>query len=91
MTIPPTKTDLESNLANHVLEITFIKADGDHRYMKCTRDVSRIPAEHLPKSKEEGSVPRVESDEVVRVYDIDAEGWRSFRVDSLISDAIYEV
>jgi len=80
-----TKENLETALSTHILDITFIKVDGEHRAMKCTRDGSRIPHESYPMAKLEGSNVRAESDEVVKVYDLDAEGWRSFRIDSLIS------
>lgn len=88
MEILNTKASLEEALSTNILEVTFIKVDGEHRYMKCTRDGSRIPPEAYPILKEEGSKVRVESPDVVRVYDFEVEGWRSFLVPNLISAKI---
>jgi hypothetical protein len=51
--------------------------------MKCTTDLKNIPEEEYPQ---EGSNFTYNTEETVRVYDVEAEGWRSFRVDSV--DAI---
>jgi len=61
-----------SLLANSTITITFTKKDGTLRTMKCTRNTAFIPTEQLPK---EGST---ESTTAVPVFDLDAQGWRSF-------------
>ena len=77
-------------LRQHTLEITFIKANGGERVMKCTLDPSLLPPAPIhetntdnpvdfPKTKKE----RKSNDEVLAVYDIESDGWRSFRWDSL--------
>ena len=51
--------------------------------MKCTTSLDRIPESEHPQ---EGSIFTYNTEETLRVYDIEKEGWRSFRVDSV--DAI---
>jgi len=67
-------------LREGVCEVIFTKKDGTDRRMLCTLDMSGIPAEDVPKS--DGNVTAVNT-ESVRVYDLEVEGWRSFRIDSV--------
>ena len=59
--------------------VTFTKKDGSERVMRCTLSESRIPAEFAPKSETTAK----KNDEVQAVYDVEANGWRSFRWDSV--------
>jgi hypothetical protein len=61
-------------LSKGEMKICFIKKDGSERVMRCTRNLERIPMEFAESEK---SVVRKESN-VIPVYDLDAEGWRSF-------------
>jgi len=65
-------------LRERQIEILFTKKDGSERLMKCTLSESKIPAEKAPKGAE-----RAKNDEVVAVFDLENEGWRSFRWDSI--------
>lgn len=65
-------------LRSEIVELTFTKKDGTERIMKCTLSEQKIPEENLPKSTE-----RAKSDEAVAVFDLENNGWRSFRWDSL--------
>lgn len=69
---------LISLLRSEIVELTFIKKDGTERIMKCTLSEEKIPSENAPKG-----VERKKSDEAVAVFDLENEGWRSFRWDSL--------
>lgn len=69
---------LISLLRSEIVELTFIKKDGTERIMKCTLAEEKIPSENAPKG-----VDRKKSDEAVAVFDLENEGWRSFRWDSL--------
>lgn len=64
---------------NQTLKVVFTKKDGSVRTMICTRNMGLIPAAHHPKG--EGKV----NDAVVPVFDLEAQGWRSFQVESVIS------
>jgi hypothetical protein len=65
-------------LRSEIVELTFTKKDGSERIMKCTLAEQKIPAENAPKG-----VDRAKSDEAVAVFDLENNGWRSFRWDSL--------
>ena len=60
------------------VDVLFTKADGTERHMRCTLYQNKIPADFSPKSTE-----RKKSDEVLPVFDIENQGWRSFRLDSV--------
>jgi hypothetical protein len=72
---------LKSLLKTLILEVRFTKADGTERDMVCTLNPEVLPEETETKTT---TTKRKLSDEVIRVYDIENEAWRSFRVDSLI-------
>lgn len=82
-----TQEELVKTLENSILDITFIKVNGDHRFMKCTRDGTYIPKDEYPKNSDgDDSKPKREyPDDIVIVYDLENEGWRSFRFDSIVS------
>ena len=61
-----------SLLSEDTVTITFTKKDGTERIMKCTRNSAFIPTEQL--AKEGGTEPTTS----VPVFDLDAQGWRSF-------------
>ena len=70
---------LKSILNDGVATITFNKTDGTERVMKCTLDRKMVPEQ---KSVHESRIRSVSPD-VLPVYDIEAQGWRSFRWDSI--------
>ena len=59
------------------VEVLFTKKGGSERKMLCT--LVNIPAEHQPKNEVEYA------ENTVRVFDIEKQGWRSFRLDSVKS------
>jgi hypothetical protein len=61
-------------------DVHFTKKDGSDRFMKCTLNSNNIPDEFIPK----GTVHKV-SGESLAVFDVEVQGWRSFRWDSLKS------
>lgn len=63
-----------------VLEVTFNKLNGEKRVMNCTLDPS-----YLPEVITESTSTRKVNDEVIAVWDLDNNGWRSFRYDSVTS------
>lgn len=71
---------LESLRAGEVT-VKFTKADGTQRTMCCT--LKDVPSEFLPKTPE--SKGNTEDSPVVKVFDIEKQGWRSFRYDSILS------
>ena len=73
------KQELTALLENTVVEVEFTKVNGDLRKMKCTKNLDSIPSEKHPI----GKGVKVYNEDVIRVYDVDADGWRSFRADSI--------
>jgi hypothetical protein len=54
--------------------ITFLKKDGTLRKMPCTRNPSKIPVEHHPKTE------TTDPSTSIRVFDLEKNEWRSFLV-----------
>ena len=71
---------LKGLLKNEVVTLTFTKKDGSEREMVATLSEARIPKS---EKTTESAGTRKYSDEAQPVYDVEAEGWRSFRWDSL--------
>jgi len=69
---------------NHLREgtcaVTFTKKDGTEREMVCTLNLDSVPSEHHPKS--DGNTTSY-TNEAVRVFDLEKQAWRSFRLDSV--------
>jgi hypothetical protein len=76
----PTKTDLKNLLEQNVLTVDFTKLDGDKRVMTCTLREDMKPAATKTDPLSQKKV-RETSDAVVSVWDVNAQGWRSFRYD----------
>ena len=72
------KEKIKNFLRESTLSITFTKKDGTERRMNSTLNTSIIPEEFSPKG-----VQKNKTDEVLSVFDIDNNGWRSFRWDSV--------
>lgn len=58
------------------------KSDGELRNMRCTLIEDMIPEEDKPKNHDYAQVNMTEG--LIKVYDLDASGWRAFYVDSVI-------
>ena len=67
---------LVEGLKRNVLTINFTKVNGDERVMNCTLHESMLPEPTKESTKKENP-------DVIAVWDIDNNGWRSFRVDSV--------
>lgn len=62
------------------IQVTFIKTDGTERTMKCSLQASVIkPSENKTERV------RKANPNVLSVWDIENDGWRSFRLDSIKS------
>lgn len=81
MELQITKEELLEKLQTESVSVTFTKADGSERTMLCTKMLNRIPESHHPKTEkapklDENGNP-IETD-LITVYDLEKEGWRSF-------------
>ena len=72
------RADLRNQLQKEILEVTFTKVNGDKRIMNCTLIEGIAPA-ITTVIKEDAPERKVNLD-IMSVWDIDAKGWRSFRV-----------
>lgn len=59
--------------------IIFTKKDGTERVMNCTLRGDMLPVVEIKEDKS----PRKQNDSVLSVYDLDAQGWRSFTVNTV--------
>jgi len=75
------RTSLLADLHTNVVTVTFTKKDGSERVMRCTLQEEFLPAQDV-KDIKEGKV-RNKTEEVVSVWDLEKEAWRSFRLDSI--------
>jgi hypothetical protein len=67
-------------------KVTFTKKDGTERIMRCTLDPKQLPP--APVTEGEVKKERKVNDDVVAVYDLEAQGWRSFTLKSVKSVAL---
>ena len=80
----PTKVDLKGLLEQNVIVVDFNKISGDKRVMTCTLREDMKPRATKDDTLSQKKV-REMSDAVVNVWDVKAEGWRSFRYDRINS------
>lgn len=66
-----------------LVKIVFNKLDGTERVMRATRNGQHIPMEHWPVY--DGVVARHDMQVNVKVFDIDAKGWRTIRPESVLT------
>jgi len=77
-------TALRRHLQSATANVTFTKADGTSREMYCTLNFNLIPRGKWPRGSESTGVePAQPNPAVLRVFDLYANDWRSFRLDSI--------
>lgn len=72
------RDELKTTLLGGVCDVRFTKVDGTIREMRCTLKSDLVPA------TESSDKERKVNESVLPVWDLDKEGWRSFRVDSVL-------
>ena len=70
--------ELKKKLLEGVVEFSYTKKDGSLRTAKGTLRMGNIPEDQHPNGNGT-SVPGV-----LRYYDLNSEGWRSFKEDNLV-------
>lgn len=76
------KFDVMEKLKRGIVSVEFTKLNGDYRKMACTLQEGVVPVAVKDDSVTQKKVREV-SPEVCVVYDVTAEGWRSFRWDKV--------
>ena len=74
------RSDLQTQLRGEILEVTFTKVNGDKRVMNCT-----LMEQIMPTTTEEkkNTTDKKVNEDILSVWDIDAKGWRSFRINTV--------
>ena len=72
------RSELQTQLQTEVLEITFTKVNGDKRVMNCT-----LMEGILPSNTTENKTDKKVNEDILSVWDVDANGWRSFRMNTV--------
>lgn len=75
-----TREHIVERLKSSVATVTFTKVDGSQRVMTCTLQKKYLPEEY--QNREGEMLTEVEGN-TVSVWDVNASGWRSFRVSSV--------
>ena len=74
------KHEIQELLRQGECEVIFTKKNGDEREMVCT-----LHPDYLPQVDPDAPVGKNNEHEgTVTVWDIEADGWRMFRIDSLV-------
>jgi len=73
------RTWLISHMKFGPITVTFTKKDGTERVMSCTLKPELLPEQVL----KEGSTPRKENLDSLRVFDLEKKEWRSFIIKSI--------
>lgn len=76
---------LLTDLRSTVVEVHFVKVNGESRVMKCTLMPRLLPESFVKSQEEQDSEKNYhrENPNVIAAWDIEQRGWRSFRVDSV--------
>ena len=72
--------DFKNALHNGVVEFKYTKVNGEERIARGTLHETAI-------TEDGGSMPKgamTVSDETIRYYDLNSNGWRSFRVENFV-------
>jgi hypothetical protein len=73
-----TRDEIVNVLSAGKCKLVFNKVDGTPREMTCT-----LYSEFIPESMQPSSDSKVKfNPDIIRVFDLDKEGWRSFRVEN---------
>jgi len=79
MTAEINRTSVVEMLRQGIVNIKFTKKNGDVRNMKCT-----LVSAFIPEEKRARGVLGPVDESVVRVYDVDSDGWRSFTLANVL-------
>jgi len=72
--------EMKKELHDRNCKVIFRKVDGTERTMICTLNEGAIDNGDVAKRE-----VKSRNDNVIAVWDVENKGWRSFRVDSVIS------
>ena len=81
-----TRDTLLRDLRQSILDVTFTKVNGEERKMRCTLVPSLLPETYRTSLEEQTAEKQFHqiNQDVIACWDLESNGWRSFRVDSVI-------
>ena len=74
------RSEMVDMLRQQVCQVRFIKVNGEERDMQCTLKNDLIPENKKPTADDNGVQATLG---VIKVFDIDKQDWRSFRVENV--------
>ena len=74
---------LLADLKQHPVEVKFKKVNGESRIMRCTLMKEHMPVNDSQFEQLEEQHQKPENLNTIVVWDLHANGWRSFRVESV--------
>jgi|TARA_B100000768_G_scaffold181855_1_gene206911 hypothetical protein len=81
---PTLYENIKEFLHSEIIEVAFTKKNGDDRVMKCTLMSDQFPEELKTEKKvDHNELLKEENKDVMAVFDVEAQGWRSFRLDTV--------
>lgn len=84
------RTVLKNDLQTKTAEVTFTKLNGDVRVMTCTLNPTLLPTKVVTEGEEEKPARIIKNpNNSLPVYDINAEGWRSFVIKN-VTQVLYK-
>lgn len=78
------RTEILKQLHDGVAVVTFTKVNGEKRVMTCTLNEAVLPKATKQDPLSQKKV-RAVNPEVCSVWDVNAQGWRSFRWENVVS------
>jgi len=76
-------------LQSHRCEVTFTKVNGDIRVMPCTLRADVLPPKPIRENAENAKTKTPVPD-VISVWCLDRQEWRSFRVNNVVSVVVID-
>lgn len=73
------KQEFKKLLNEGIVEFKYTKVNGEERTAKGTTKIDIMGEENAPQNKDYKY-----TDDIIRYYDLNSEGWRSFKFENLI-------
>jgi len=83
------RDELENKLKTNIMEVTFNKINGDKRIMTCTLSKEILPPATKKDPLTQEKIRKI-NEEVLSVWDTNANGFRSFRVANITEVKLIE-
>ena len=77
------RNELEQQLRENIMEVTFNKINGDLRIMSCTLSKNVMPPPPKKNPLTEEKIRKI-NEEALSVWDTSAKGFRSFRMANIV-------